>query len=482
MTPWIGHSAYVLLGALMTMTQADSPQQLDRSVRPNPLPVPRISLPAIEKATLSNGLPVWLVEQHALPQVAFNLVLQSGSDQDPEGGSGAATLTAELLDAGTNTMDVMQIAERLEFLGASLSFRAGTDATFGSMLTLRKHLEESLALFADELTGPAFPESEFERIKKQRVTALMQQKDRPSTIATIAFMHVLYGADHPYGNDALGTESSMTHLKREDIVAFYQKHYRPNNGTLIVVGDVTMDDLIPRLEKALGSWHPVPVELRVPPPAPPIDRRCIYLIDKPGSPQSEIRIGCTALPRATPDYFAVTVMNRILGGQFSSRINLNLRERRGYTYGARSAFLFLKQPGPFVASGGFVSTKTDSSVEQLLAEIDRLHREGVTSEELEFSKKGLSGSFALSFETISQVAGALQNIVLYGLPDDYYGRYLENIEHVTLEDVRRVAAKTLDPSHMVILVVGDARSVKGGLSQLALGEVRMLDTEGNPQR
>jgi len=220
------------------------------------------------------------------------------------------------------------------------------------------------------------------------------------------------------------------------------------------------------------------VALRVPPDVLPAQRRVVYLIDKPGAPQSEIRIGYPALARSTPDYFPVSVMNRILGGQFSSRINLNLREKRGYTYGARSAFIFLKHPGPFMASGGFVSAKTDSSVEQLVAEIKRMHAEGITAEELAFAKKGMTGAFALNFETQAQVANTLQNLVLYGLPDDYYATYLQNIDGVTLEDVRRVAAAYLNPDAMAILVVGDAKLVKPGLEKRNLGPVVMLDTEG----
>lgn len=465
------------LGVSMTVALT-SAQELDRSRHPSPGAVPKITLPAIQKGKLANGLSVWLVEQHKLPVIAFSLVLQSGADQDPAGKPGMATMTAELLDAGTRTRDILQIADELEFLGGSMSFRAGTDASFGSMGTLTKHLDRSLALFADVLVHPVFPEREFERIRKQRVTALLQQKDRAATIATIAFMRVLYGTEHPYGNDASGTEASLNAMTREDLVSFYSSFYRPGNATLIVVGDATLKDLQPRLEKALADWEQKPVQVRQTPPAPPAAARKVYLIDKPGAPQSEIRVGYPALPRATPEFFPVTVMNRILGGQFSSRINMNLREKRGYTYGARSAFMFLKQAGPFMASGGFMSAKTDSAVEQLVYEIDRMHRDGITAEELEFSKKGLTGSFALSFETSAQIAGALQNIVLYGLPENYYENYLKNIEQVSLADVRRVAGKTLDPALMAVLLVGDLRTVRAGVEKLNLGPAVLLDTEG----
>jgi len=468
----------LLLGASMTLS-ASAAQQLDRSKRPEPGPVPRIVLPTIQKARLQNGLAVWLVEQHKLPHVAFSLVVQSGADQDPTGKPGVATMTAELLDAGTKSRDVLQIAEELEFLGGSMSFRSGTDASFGNLVTLTKHLDRSLALYADVLTDPVFPPGEFERIRKQRLTALLQQKDRAATIATIAFMHVLYGIGHPYGNDASGTEQSLNAMTREDLTAFYAANYRPGNATLIVVGDASMQDLLPRLEKALGAWEPAGVVLRPVPNPPPVAARRVYLIDKPGAPQSEIRIGYPALARSTPDFFPVAVMNRVLGGQFSSRVNMNLREKRGYTYGARTSFMFLRQPGPFMASGGFVSARTDSAVEQFIEELDRMNREGITQGELDFSKKGLTGGFALGFETPSQIAGALQSIVVYSLPDDYYESYLQKIDGVSLADVRRVAKDYLDPSRMAVLVVGDVKTVKDGLVKLGLGETVMLDTEGN---
>jgi zinc protease len=469
----------LFLGVSMTVALS-SAQELDRSRRPGAGPVPTITLPAIQKASLKNGLAVWLVEQHKLPSVAFSLVLQSGADQDPAGKPGLATMTAELMDAGTKDRDLLQIAEELEYLGASMSFRAGTDASFGNLVTLTKHLDRSLALFADVLVHPVFPQREFDRIRKQRLTALLQQKDRAAAIATISFMRVVYGTDHPYGNDASGTEASLNALTRDDLAAFYASFYRPANATLIIVGDATMKDILPRLEGALASWEPVPVHVRPTPPAPAAGPRKVYLIDKPGAPQSEIRIGYPALSRATQEFFPVTVMNRILGGQFSSRINMNLREKRGYTYGARSAFMFLKQAGPFMASGGFTTAKTDSAVEQFLYELDRMHREGITAEELEFSKKGLTGGFALTFETNAQIAGALQNLVVYGLPDNYYENYLKSIASVSLEDVRRAAAKTLDPATMAVLIVGDLKTIRAGVEKLNLGPLVQMDTEGKP--
>lgn len=472
-----------LITLVMVMTFASaSAQQLDRSKRPGPQKAPVIDLPAIQKATLKSGLAVWLVEQHKLPIVAFNLVLQSGADRDPIDRPGIATMTAEMLDAGTKTMDALQIADKLNFLGASLRVNAGVDGSSATLVTLTKHLENALGIYADVLTNASFPQKEFERIKKQRLTALLQAKDRPPTIANVAFYHIIYGSDHPYGNDASGSEKSINSLTRDDLVKFYENYYRPNNATLVIVGDVKLAEVLPLLEKGFSEWKPGTIPAAQLPPVPAAGTRKVYLIDKPGAPQSEIRIGYPSLARSSPDFFAVQVMNRLLGGQYSSRINMNLRERHGYTYGARSGFVFNKQPGPFSASGGFVSTKTDSSIYELLYEIDRMQKEGVTAEELEFSKKGMAGSFAQTFETPLQIAMALQSIVLYNLPEDYFTKYLQNIDAVKLAEVQKVAKLYLDSSKMAVVVVGDLKEVRKAVEALKIGETVVCDLEGNAVR
>jgi predicted Zn-dependent peptidase len=473
-------SLIALLGVSMVTTDAVSQSTLDRTKRPAEQPLPKIELPAIQKATLSNGLAVWLVEQHKLPMLSLNLVIQAGSDHDPLIKPGIATMTAEVMDAGTAKMDALQIADKLDYIGASMSIRAGVDGTFASLETLTKHLDEALAVFGDVISHPTFPDKEFERLRSQRLTGLLQQKDRASTIASLAFNHIIYGQNHPYGNDPSGNEQSVKGLTRQDLVTFYNTYYRPNNATLIVVGDAKLTDLVKALEKNLSDWKKADVPSLSIPAAKPIDVRRVYLIDKPGAPQSEIRIGYPALARSTPDFFPVTVMNMILGGQFSSRINMNLRERRGLTYGARSGFTFSKQPGPFAASGGFVSTGTDTAVHEFLYEFDRMHAEGMTPEELAFSKKGLTGGFALNFETAGQVARALQNIVLYGLPEDYYQNYLQNIDKVSLDDVKRVAKSYLDTSKMAVVIVGDVKTIRQGVEGLHIGPTVMSDADGNP--
>jgi predicted Zn-dependent peptidase len=387
-------------------------------------------------------------------------------------------MTADVLDEGTPSRSALQIAEELEFIGADLNVRSSFDGSFVTLNTLTKHLDKALEVFGDVVVNASFPQKEFDRLKEQRLTSLLQQKDRPATIASIAFHHIVYGEGHPYGNDPSGTESSIKGLTRDELVRFYTTYYRPNNATLIVVGNATLGDITQRMERALGHWAAGTVPGRKTARIPEVTRRSLYLIDKPGAAQSEVRIGYPAVARSSPDFFAITLLNRILGGQFSSRLNMNLREKRGFSYGVRSNFSFTKQPGPFVASGAIVTAKTDSALVEFRHEIEAMQREGVTAAELAFVKKGFSGNFALTFETPAQIAGALQNVVLYDLPENYYATYLQNIDKVTLADVRAAAQKYLDTSRMAFVVVGDLKTIRDGCEKLGLGETIICSVEG----
>lgn len=473
----------IMLGVFFTTivtTTALNGQELDRTKRPAGKPAPKVTLPEIQKATVKNGLNVWLVERHELPTVAFNLVIQAGSDHDPVSQPGLASMTAAMMDEGTKSRTALEISDEVEAIGASFGVNSSTDGSYITMSTLAKHLDKALAVFTDVLTNPTFPQKEFARIQKQRITMLLQQHDQPVSIANNVFSYVLYGPDHPYGNNPTGTEASIKAMTTDNLVKFYQTYYRPNNATLIVVGDVKLGDVTSRLETALGNWTTAAVPAFSVPEPKPMDKMRVYLVDKPGAPQSEIRIGYPSLARNTPDYFPVIVMNRLLGGQFTSRINLNLRERHGYTYGARSAFSFQKGVGPFTASAGVVTEKTDSSLHEFLYELNQMRVKGMTAEELAYVKEGLVGNFALNFETSAQIASSLQNIVLYGLPENYYQNYLQNIDGVTLDAVNRVAKKYLDASTMAAVVVGDLSKIKESVAALKLGDVVVCDVSGKP--
>jgi predicted Zn-dependent peptidase len=470
----------ILALALTAIAPQVSGKDLDRTKRPEGKAAPKIHLPEIQKATLDNGLSVWLVEQHELPTVAMNLVIQAGADHDPADQPGIASMTADLLDEGTKTRSTLQISEDIDAIGANFATNAGVDGSFMTLSTLTKHLDNALAVFTDVLANPTFPEKEFARLQKQRLTSLIQQRDQPPAIAGNAFSFVLYGASHPYGHNPSGTEASVKAMTTADLVKFYKTYYRPNNATLIIVGDVTLAGIVPTLNAGLAGWTKAEVPpFSIPPPPAPGKMR-VYLVDKPGAPQSEVRIGYPALARSTPDYFPVALMNRMLGGQFTSRVNLNLRERHGFTYGAFTTFRFQKAAGPFVAQGGIVTEKTDSSLTEFISELTIMRDKGLSPEELVYAKKGMTGNFALAFETPAQIAGALQNIVLYGLPDDYYTNYLVNIDAVKLDEIQRVAKQYLDVLNMAVVVVGDLSRIKESIAALKLGEIVMCDLDGKP--
>ncbi len=473
---------YFILTSCMIMLSQTTPRAVaqDRTSVPAGKAAPVVEVPKIQKTTLANGLSVWLVEHHELPLIAMNLVIQAGSDHDPLNQPGLASMTADVLDEGTKTRDAIRISDEIEGIGADLGVSSGTDGSFVTLRSLTKHLDVALEVFADVIVNPVFPQTEFDRLKDQQLTSLMQQKDRPTSIANNAYANILYSTDHPYGTNSSGTPASIGSMTREDLVKFYDTYYRPNNATLIVVGDISLTAIAAKLDKALSGWTPGEVPPLTIPAPPAITARRVYLIDKPGAAQSEVRIGYPALARSTPDFFPVYVMNRMLGGQFTSRINLNLREKHGFTYGARSSFDFRKGVGPFTASSGIVTDKTDSALVEFLYEIDNMREKGMTEEELAYVKKGLIGNFALNFETPAQLAGMMQNIILYGLPDDYYSTYLQNIESVTTGDVLRVSKKYLDSSKMAVVVVGDLATIRPGIESAALGEISLADTDGNP--
>jgi len=470
----------MIIATLVFTTALSARGDIDRTKRPAGKASPTIVLPTIQKSTLANGLNVWLVERHQLPYVACNLVILAGSDHDPLALPGLASMTADVIDEGTATRTSLQISDEMESVGATFGIGSTTDYSMMTLGVLSKSFDQALDVFGDVCSHPTFPPREFERLRRQRTTSLLQQKDQPTTIANNAFSFILYGAGHPYGNNPSGTEASLAAMTTADLKAFYEKYYRPNNATLIVVGDAVMGDLKPKLEKAFADWKPADIPAFSVPDPPAMDSMTVYLIDKPGAPQSEIRIGYPALRRNTPDYFPVITMNRLLGGQFTSRINLNLRERHGYTYGARSSFGFQKGVGPFTASSGVVTEKTDSSVKEFLHEIDSMRTGGMSAEELAYVKKGMVGSFALGFETLGQISQAYGNIVVYGLPEDYFTKYLQNIDGVTVDDIKRVSGRYLDTSKMAVVVVGDLTKIRAGIEALHLGKVVPCGPDGRP--
>lgn len=464
---------------LVVLGDVDLRGQVDRTKKPAPGLTPSVVLPKVQHGVLKNGLEVMLVEYHQLPIVQFNLVLPTGTTADPAEKAGTANLTVRMLDEGTEQRTALQIADGLDFIGAHLSASTSYDGSFVTLETLKEHTASALDIYSDVLLHPAFPQKEFDRVKKEILTSLVQQKDQPAIIANKVFASKLYGATHPYGRPSDGNEKSVGKITVEDLKSFYNACFRPDDATLIVVGDVTIAELLPMLERTLGAWQSKSISPPSLAPPPGEGKAAIYVVDKPQAAQSQIRIGNIGLPRSTPDYFAVLVMNTVLGGGFNSRLNWNLREQKGYTYGTGSQFQFRKEPGPFSTYGGFRTNVTDSSVIETLKEIRRLRSEDVPESDLSFAKDFLTRSVARAFETPGQIATQLANLAIYGLPDDYFDTYVQNVKAVTAQDVKRVAEKCIDPDNMLIVIVGDVGSIRGGLEKLGHGAVVICDSEGH---
>lgn len=465
-------AALVTLPAIVPL-DAQTP---DRSAPPKLGPPPSLRLPAIHHFKLSNGLPVVLMEKMQVPLVQINLVLRAGSAMDTAGKVGLAGLTADMLDKGAGSRDALQLADAIDFLGATFSAQAGTHTSIVSINTPVARVDSALAVLADIALRPVFPEAELARQRKQRLTTLLQWHDEPRAIASVLFNRTLYGDKHPYGRPSLGDEKSLRAFTTADLKRFHNTYFHPNNATLIVVGAVTVPVAQAKLEKAFGDWQTGTLFTATWPGIKQVEKRQIYLVDKPGAAQSEIRIGRIGAPRLTDDYYAITVMNTILGGSFTSRLNQNLREQHGYSYGARSAFSFRPLPGPFLAAAAVQTEVTDKALVEFMKELQRI-LEPVSDDELTRAKNYVALSFPADFQSVGLVAGNLEELVVYDLPDDYFNKYIDRILAVTKEDIQRVAKKYIDPEHVAIIVVGDRKLIERGVRSLNLGALQLLTIE-----
>jgi zinc protease len=459
-----------------TLPTAIAPVATLQSPPAVPAPKPLV-LPPVTRRELPNGLEVLIVEHHELPVANFLLLVKSGYEEDPAATPGLVSLTAALLDEGAGRRSALEISAQQALLGASLGVGSGFDATTISLQAPTAQLDSAMALFADVALRPTFAQAELDRLRAERLTLLTQLKDRGPSIADIAHPAIVYGAAHPYGRPTLGTESSVRGFTRADIRDFYRTHFRPNNATLIVVGDVDPEAVMQRVARAFGEWQrgTVPPDAAIARPAGAA--RAIYLIDKPGAAQSSVRIGSAGVARATPDYFPLLVMNTVLGVPFGSRLNQNLREAKAYTYGARSQFDMRGQGGPFTARAEIVAQKTDSALLEFMHELTRI-RDTVPQDELTRAKRYLQTRLPGDFETPSDIASRLVPIALYGLPLDFYNSYSQRVDAVTQADVQRVAERYVDPSTMAIVVVGDRKVVEAGVRQLGIGKVEVRDIGG----
>ncbi len=445
----------------------------DRSAPPELGPPPALNLPPVERFNLSNGLPVILMEKRGVPVVEVDLVVKTGSVDDPDGKVGLASMTASMLDEGAADMDALQLADAIDFLGASVTPWAGVHASGVDLFTPVSRLDEALTLMAAVALEPTFPEAELERLRVERLTELLQARDEPRAIASVQFNTTLFRDGHPYGLWA--DEASLRAITAGDLRAFHDSNYHPDRSALIVVGDVTATHMQPLLEAAFGNWRPGASLTAQVETAPQVQGRTVYLVDKPGAAQSEIRIGRIGAPRVSDDYFPLIVMNTILGGSFTSRLNSNLREDKGYSYGAGSFFDMRSTAGPFVAGAAVQTDVTDKALVEFMLELTAIDE--VSEEELGRARNYVALRFPGRFETVGGIASQLADGFEFDLPDDYFNDYVPSVLAVSKEDVERVARQYIDPDNIAIVVVGDREKIEAGIAALGLGRLELLDVE-----
>ena len=456
----------------MTTTSAPAP------ARPTPGPTRDYHFPSFERLTLDNGLTIVVAPVSKLPVATVLAVIDAGAASDPRGSEGVALLTARALAEGTLRSDGAELAERFERLGTALDTSADWDGATARITVTADRLPQALGLVAEVICTPSFAAREVERLRQERLAELLQQQAEPRGLADDMFGKFVYASESRYALPDGGVESSVAALDQDAVRRFYEERYSPSSTTLIIAGDTTVDQARTMVGSVFGQWAGPIVRPTVVVDRPATLARTVHVVGKADAPQSELRVGHVGVPRLHGDYFPIVVMNAILGGLFSSRINLNLREAHAYTYGAFSSFDWRRQAGPFTVSTAVRSDVTDAAVREILLEIDRLRDAGVTDAELSLATSYLDGVFPIRFESTTAITSALASIVSYGLPDDYFDTYRSKIRGVTGDHVIEAARTYLHPDELQIVAVGDAAVVRSPLEALGVGPVMVYDAEG----
>jgi zinc protease len=430
------------------------PAAIDRSAPPSAGPQRPFQLPPFLHRRLPNGLQVYAARQLGVPLVSLELVVPAGGQHDPEGKAGLATLTASVIDEGTRRRNALEIAAHVERLGGSLTSAADWDEGYLGIGLLSQHRRAGLDLLAEVLFEATFPEEEVERLRRQRHGEIVRRSQDPSTIAEEKLSEVIF-AGTPYAHPLIGNAESVEALDRDALASFYQRFYTRSGAAVLAAGDIDPEEVFREVEAAFGGASPEP------PPAPailapPLPGIVVHVVDRPGAQQTELRLGHAGVTRRDPDYIPLIVLNTMLGGKFTSRINMSLRERHGYTYGATTRFVSRLQPGPFLVDAAVSTEATGAAAREVLAEMRRIREELVEPEEMEETRSYIAGVFPYTFQTIGDFARRLDTLASYGLPDDYYERYLDRLAVMTREDVLAAARRHLDPDHLAIVAVGPA--------------------------
>jgi predicted Zn-dependent peptidase len=452
------------------------PVVIDRSQLPALRAVKGFSFPSIAKSTLANGLGLWTAHHPQVPMIGLVLLVRIGSANDPAGKEGLAAITADMLDEGSGSRSAIDVHEDIARIGAQFDTDIGSDAMLVSLTSLSRFTGRALELLADVAVRPALRDTDFLRVRQLRLNRLKQLRDMPGVIADRVFARLLYG-DAPYGHTPLGNERSLSAMTVDDIRAFHRSSILPGATTLIAVGDCDHETVRAAAEIAFGDWSAggVPVSSDAFSTSTPAR---LNVVTRSGAPQSELRIGHVAASRSTPDYHALLAANMVLGGQFVSRINLNLRGSKGITYGARTSFEFRRRPGPFSLQVSVDSAATALAIRESIGEIAAIRGDRpVSVEELAVGVAALTRGYARNFETLDQIARAVAQIALFDLPDDYYAQFVPRIEAVTPDQVTQVAARYLDPDRLTTVVVGDLDQIGQNLAHLDLGQPTVLTAD-----
>jgi zinc protease len=465
-------------GAGAEAVNADEPW---RSEVPKPGPPRAFKLPAPKSFKLENGLTVIYHERRDLPVVAVRLVVRAGSESNPSRRPGLASFTADLLTEGTASRSALQIADEAAQLGTSIDAGATADASVVYSAALKHNFPAVLDLLADVVRRPAFPQGEIERQRASREAALLQQREEPASMAAEVMLDVLYGPQHPYGYTGLGNERSLKATRRADLDGFWRRYYVPGNAALIVTGDIGEQDLRALAKKAFGDWKGGRASAATL-PAPRIEAARVVLVDKAGAPSTALLVAQPGPARSTPDYAALQIMNAALGGLFTSRVNLNLREEKGYTYGAASGFSFRRGGGPFMVRSTVRADVSGAALKEMFREVERMAKEPPAGEELEKARNSQLLTLPSDFETNAATAGAFAQIYVYGLESDYYDRLPGLLRAVDARQVERVARAYLVPAKMKVIAVGDRGRVESQLKALGLGPIEVRSAQAEATR
>jgi zinc protease len=449
---------------------------LDRTVTPESGTLRSFDFPSVDRSSLPTGLDLRVARMNRLPMVSLNLFMRAGEAALGRDVAGLAVLTADALEGGTRKRSGSELAESLERIGARVSASGGWEGTSVGLSCLAERLPEALGLLSEMLLEPAFPDDEVERAREQQLASIRQRAMDPGALATDAARRRYFADDVPYARAVAGSVESIEEVTPGSMRGYVDANYRPGGGGLVVVGDVDAGEVRAMVGEHLGGFTGVPATSASFESEPASRDRTVWIVHRPGAVQSEIRVGHVGAPRSIPDYYPLSIANMVLGGMFTSRLNLNLREENGFTYGVRSRFTFRAQAGPFQVSTAVGNEVTADAVREIMHEVDKMASGGPTEDEVAAARDYAAGVFGLQLETAGQVATRVSQLVVYGLPDDHYDRYRDVVRAVTRDEAAEAAAKHMRPNEAQIIVVGDADVVGDPLRALGLGPVEVVES------